>query len=205
MQRRDFVKHAGSLAATFLAYNVLAAAEEGCIPLSPYVSRCTDGIRSELLPVGAYQQASEWCWAASIEMVFSYYGHRVSQKRIVKETWGAVVNMPGDPEQILENLNRTWKDEHGNTFSSTADSVSANAANAVVDLKNNRPLIIGALGHATVLTALTCDVDNASRAWAVVAATVRDPWPTNGGRRILTAQEWNNINFAARIVVEDGE
>jgi hypothetical protein len=136
-------------------------------------------------------------------MVFAYYGHRVSQTRIVQEAWGAVVNMPGDPDRILSDLNRTWKDDRGKSFSSTGDSLTANAATAVIDLKEGRPLIIGALGHATVLTALTSDINTATGAWQVVAATVRDPWPSNGGRRILSPQEWYNINFVTRISVED--
>jgi Papain-like cysteine protease AvrRpt2 len=204
MQRRSFLTQTVGLTATLLSYNIGVMGEESCMPISPYVSRCTDGIPANKLDgVTAYQQQSEWCWAACISMVFAYYGHRVSQTRIVQETWGSVVNMPGQPEQILSDLNRTWKDDRRKKFSSSGDSLTANAATAVIDLRENRPLIIGALGHATVLTALTCDVNTVNRAWQVVAATVRDPWPANGGRRILTPQEWYNINFVARISVED--
>src|SRR5258705_538448 len=145
MLRRNFVKHMGGLATTVLSYSVLASAEETCMPLTPYISRCTAGIRSEMFTVGAFQQRSQWCWAASIEMVFAYHGHRVSQKRIVEETWGSAGNMPGQPEQILANLNRTWEDDRGKAFSSTGDSITANPATAAVDLNNNRPLIMGAL------------------------------------------------------------
>jgi hypothetical protein len=134
-------------------------------------------------------------------MVFRYYGYIVPQARIVQETWGGVVNMPGQPEQILADLNRTWVDGRRRKFNSIADSLTANAATAVVDLRDNRPLIIGALGHAVVLTALTSDVNSYTGAWQVVAATVRDPWPGRG-RRILNPQEWFNINFAARIAVQ---
>jgi len=42
---------------------------------------------------------------------------------------------------------------------------------------------------------------DATRAWNVFAATVRDPWPGNGGKRFLSPQEWYNIDFAARILV----
>jgi hypothetical protein len=111
------------------------------------------------------------------------------------------VNMPGQPQQILADLNRDWKDDNGEDFTSQADSLSVNAATAVVDLKEDRPLIIGALGHATVLTALTSDVNTQNGAWNVIAATVRDPLPGNGGKRILSPQEWYNINFGARVLV----
>jgi hypothetical protein len=136
-------------------------------------------------------------------MVFAYYGHPVSQKRIVEQVWGSTVDMPGQPDQILADLNRSWTDEKGNDFSSEGDSLSANNFNAVIDLQNNRPLIIGALGHATVLTALTGDTNLQTGAWQIVEAIVRDPWPTSGGRRVLSPQEWFNIKFAARIEVSD--
>jgi len=203
MQRRSFLRQAVGLTATLFSYNIGVMGDESCAPIAPYISRCTAGIKAtKLNHVTAFQQQSEWCWAASISMVFAYYDHPVSQKRIVQETWGSVVNMPGQPDQILSDLNRAWKDDRGKSFSSSGDSLTANAATAVIDLRADRPLIIGALGHATVLTALTSDVNTATGAWQVVAATVRDPWPLNGGRRILSPQEWYNINFAARISVE---
>jgi hypothetical protein len=110
--------------------------------------------------------------------------------------------MPGLPSQILSDLNRTWKDDRGGSFTSRGDSLSANAFNAVKDLENDQPLIIGAMGHAMVLTALTGELHAQSGAWRIVEAVVRDPWPGRGGRRVLSSAEWRNINFAARIRVQ---
>jgi hypothetical protein len=199
MNRRDLLQNVVlGVAGTFVA--TALKAEQNCVPLTPLISRCTAGIPSESLDgVQAYQEMPEWCWAASIEMLFSYWGHPVDQKRIVRETWGSIGNMPGTPQQILANLNRNWKDDNGKAFTSQADPYTVNATTAVNDLQANRPLIIGALGHATVLTALTSDVNRQNGAWSVIAATVRDPWPGNGGERILTPQEWYNINFGARV------
>lgn len=164
------------------------------------VQRCTAGIMSFSFQQ-AFQEQDEWCWAACISMVFSYYGHPVSQRRIVRETWGDIVDMPGQPDQILSDLNKSWTDNLGRHFTSQGDSFSANGYNAVRDLQANQPLIIGALGHATVLTALTADSNLQNGAWQVVEAVVRDPWPTSGGRRVLSPQEWFNINFVARVRV----
>ena len=47
------------------------------------------------------QHMNVWCWAACISMVFAYYRHPVSQPRIVAETWGDIVNLPGRPDQML--------------------------------------------------------------------------------------------------------
>ena len=134
-------------------------------------------------------------------MIFAFHKHPVSQQRIVKEVWGRVVNMPGQPRQILSALNRKWTDDRGGTFSSKGDALSANAFNAVKDLVDDEPLIIGSLGHATVLTALTGDTNVQTGAWQIVEAVVRDPWPGNGGRRVLSPREWGSVNFAARVRV----
>lgn len=200
MKRRLFLRNCGVACAALLT-PAAARAGQTCGLIAPYVSRCTAGIPSELIQVSALQQQSEWCWAACIEMVFRYYGYIVPQARIVRETWGSIINMPGQPQQILADLNRIWVDANGRKFQSMADSLTANAATAVVDLREEHPLIIGALGHAVVLTALTCDVNTYTGSWQVVAAVVRDPWPGRG-RRVLSLQEWFNINFAARILVE---
>src|SRR5262249_40158674 len=130
MNRRTFSRSLAALASGLvLGKDVLA--EETCVPVAPYISRCTAGIPTlRLNGITAYQQQSEWCWAACIQMVFAFYGHRVPQRRIVKETWGEIVDMPGQPEQILADLNRSWMDEDDKKFASSADSLSANAATA---------------------------------------------------------------------------
>lgn len=206
MDRRAFLQSGVACASVWLAPKMMFASQScGQAMTTPYgpVQRCTAGIKSVALqPVQSYQQRNEWCWAACISMVFAYYGHRVSQQRIVKEVWGQVVNMPGLPGQILSDLNRAWKDDGGGSFASRGDSLSANAFNAVKDLENDQPLIIGAMGHAMVLTALTGDINAQSGAWQIVEAVVRDPWPGRGGRRVLSPVEWRNINFAARIRVQ---
>ena len=206
MDRRAFLQGGIVCASAWLLPETMLASQScSQVAMTPYgpVQRCTAGIKSlALQPVESYQQRNEWCWAACISMVFAYYGHRVSQQRIVKEVWGRVVNMPGQPGQILSDLNRGWDDDSGKPFTSRGDSLSASNFNAVKDLENDQPLIIGALGHAMVLTALTGDIHAQSGAWRIVEAVVRDPWPGRGGRRVLSSAEWRNINFAARIRVE---
>lgn len=166
------------------------------------IQHCMAGIESGILDVTANdrQHATEWCWAASIEAVFSYYGHTVSQEEIVKQMFGSVVNMPGQPNVILSALNRTWTDDNGNTFQVTANSISATPATAAQDLSTDNPLIIGTLGHAMVLTALEYNHDSYGRG-NVTSAIVRDPWPYNPQKRILSPQEWFNTSFLARIRV----
>lgn len=165
-------------------------------PRPPGIERCTVGIRAFNF-VSAIQAQPQWCWAACISMVFGHFGHPVGQARIVSEAWGAPVNMPGTPFQILASLNRLWEDDAHNSFTAMGDVLSANPMTAAQDLSQGFPLIIGTGGHAVVLTALEYDRDPMGNG-AVIGAMVRDPWPGRG-RRPLTPMEWNNIAFAARI------
>jgi len=166
------------------------------------VEVCTAGIPSITFKQ-AYQEMNEWCWAACISMVFEFYHHPVDQRRIVKETWGVVTDMPVAPESILRDLNREWKDESGKRFVCHGDMLSVNLNTAIKDLQDGHPLIIGALGHATVLTAMTAAVDTVTTQYVIQQVIVRDPWPGDGGKRQLTPMEWASINFAARIRLED--
>jgi hypothetical protein len=42
-------------------------------------------------------------------------------------------------------------------------------------------------------------VQNAAGQWQIVDATVRDPWPFNPSRRVLSPLEWSNTNIAVRL------
>lgn len=174
-----------------------------CGPYNNYgVQRCVAGINSSILDVRGLdvQYADQWCWAASIQAIFNYYGHNISQARIVQETFGQVVNMPAQPGTILNALNRYWIDDSGVQFMVQANSFSASPITAAQDLASDNPLIIGTMGHAMVLTALEYD-HNTYGQGSVIAAVVRDPWPSNARRRVLSAQEWVNTTFLARIRV----
>lgn len=160
---------------------------------------CEAGLAASVAPV-AIQQMPEWCWAACIEAVFRYYGHYIPQVEIVRETWGEIVNLPGQPQQIVADLNRPWVDTEGNPFRVFGDVYSANVITASQDLANNMPLIIGSMGHAMVLTSLQW-ARNGLGAQQIAAAIVRDPWPGNAMQRILSPQEWFSVNFLIRIRV----
>lgn len=206
MNRRTFLLTCGSVC---VMGPVVASARLSCARISyPGLGarlRCTAGILSRMAPVSAdYQHATQWCWAAAISMVFHYYHHAVSQARIVQETWGQLVNQRGSDEQILSGLSRTWTDDDGLKFASSCDATSANPVTAAEDLVNDNPLILCSFGHAMVLAALTY-VQNPSvpGGASVTTATVWDPWARNGGRRMLSAQEWRNVSLLVRVRIED--
>jgi ABC-type bacteriocin/lantibiotic exporter with double-glycine peptidase domain len=179
----------------------VAGATEICQSMGPRWSLCTVGIPAERLFAGTRQESRQWCWAACIEMVFAYYGHRVSQSRIVRETWGGMVDKPVHERQLLDDLNRDWTDNRGRRFRSNADVFDRPAA-GVSDLRRNRPLILGTLGHTVVLTAITLEIDDFSGRWNIAEAVVHDPWPGHGAR-ILSVKEWRNVRFAVRVELND--
>ena len=199
--RRDFLTKLTSLAVCGFFGGAVAGANEICQSMGPHWSRCTVGIPAERFFAGTRQESREWCWAACIEMVFGYYGHRVSQSRIVRETWGGLVDKPVHERQLLDDLNRSWTDNRGRRFRSNADVFDQPAA-GVADLRRNRPLILGTLGHTVVLTAITLEIDDFSGRWNIAEAVVYDPW-TGHGTRILSAEEWRNARFAVRVELHD--
>lgn len=199
MLRRNFLRVAGAASGALATGSALA--ELNCSPFyPPGVQQCTAGIPSHIASLSAFQQNNtQWCWAACISMVFSYYGHPVSQARIVLETWGEILNMPGQPWDILANLNRPWVDDLGQAFSVYGDSLSANHVTAAQDLAANRPLIIGTMGHAMLLTAVTYMRNGWGQGY-IIDARVRDPWEKTGLHSLSPAQ-WGNANFLVRINV----
>ena len=203
MDRRDFVK-------AFPAFGLACVysrcqARSSCIkvPDASAAVRCTVGLESQVMNVMAKEQhQTQWCWAACIQMIMTYYSHPVTQERIVLETWGNIANMPAAEEQILEALNREWVDEHGQEFYTTASAYATDVATAVQQLQLDRPLIIGTNHHAMLLTALSFTRDDLQSRFIVHDARVRDPWPGRG-LRSLTQAEWEGIRFAATVGVYD--
>ena len=65
-------------------------------------------------------------------------------------------------------------------------------------LANDRPLINGATGHATVLSALSYAEDVQGRT-QLNSLTVRDPWPGTPNRRNLTPQEVQGTFFVCAV------
>ena len=180
----------------------VARAETSCTQGWDGGSQCTSGVRSDKLDqtvgqVGG-QRASQWCWAASIAMVFRHYGFEVAQQRIVAETFGQVIDAGASSDDIVKALSRTWTDDHGRRFQVQADAYSASNETAIADLDQDHPLIVGTFGHAMVLTALS--YTSGARGPEVIGAMVRDPWPGRG-RRPLSGQEWFGADLLVRVRV----
>jgi hypothetical protein len=196
-----FVTVSASLLATTTCTN------QGCVSEVNFAEFAQDAYQPQ------YQ--TEWCWAASISMVFAYYGHPVSQPRIVSEVYGAPVNMTsGYGINVARLLNREWRDDNGNRFRATLtgaydfDAHVNNLTNAalVKELDQDRPIIVGAGGHAMVLTHIGFYPTNPQPTIAEMG--VFDPWPGRGARS-LTLPEMNiverggTLRFVATVRVQD--
>jgi Papain-like cysteine protease AvrRpt2 len=154
------------------------------------------------------QEMQNWCWAACIQAVFAWYGHNVAQDAIVSAIFGSRMDRAATTQQMLYALNARWRDSNSGVFQSIAQPLidsnfSFNNPNAAAlmsqDLINNRPLIVGTQGHATVLTAMSWANSNFGQ--RITSLTVRDPWPLNPNWRPLSASEFANIGMLLQIRV----
>lgn len=189
----------GAAAGVLPAGKALAAAT--CGP-----SYCDVGITN--ITMTPAQQCQEWCWAASLQTIFGLFGHPLDQKYIVERLFGRLVCAPATSAQMYAAANTQWTDMKGRAFRSTAEviwdpSVGVRrqdvAAIIVNDLANGFPLLNGAVGHATVVTAARFTGPNYNP--VIESVTVRDPWPSNPNKRVLTSQEMMGTRFVARVRV----
>ncbi len=198
--RRRMLGLAGGAALGVLAPGSAALAAKRCSTVNTSgLQFCEVGIPSDMLGQSVFgQELSQWCWAACISMIFHYHHHPVAQERIVAETFGNIVNMPANAEQILGAVNRGWVDDKGNRFESVGMPLPIDPNIASGYLQREQPLIIGSVGHATVLTALSWTESYGSV--QLNSLTVRDP-AMGGRRRQLSGQEAVLTSFLAFVGV----
>ncbi len=186
------------IASLFVVVGSTARAGERCQP--PDMDGnvvCEVGIPSEKMePVTSQQRMSQWCWAASITMIFGFHGHPVAQERIVESVWGRLVDLPAmNGNMMSESLARPWVDDRGKAFRARIRVLDVDAGlygvdtpMVIAELRAERPLLVGTVGHAVVLTAMRYLLTP----WGevqILGATVRDPWPGRGRREL----EWHEM------------
>lgn len=163
----------------------------------------------------AIQAEDQWCWAASISMVFRFYGHPVSQERIVSDVYGSAVDMPARAGVVMaQELNRTWQDDNGHAFHSEVTGVydaqygifGLSNDQIISELDQGHPLVIGARTHAVVVTAI--EYYRTALGPDVVSVGAFDPWPGVGARglaqdEMTPAHLGGSLFFAATVRVTD--
>jgi hypothetical protein len=143
------------------------------------------------------QQCEQWCWAASISMIFGFYGHPIAQSQIVLETYGNLVCLPaGSSTTIGADLSRPWIDSRGVRFSSTVEAAydyfngfNTFAGNqSIIDaLKANNPMLYCNRSHAMVLYSVS--YMDGPYGPDIQRADVIDPWPYSQRSHALTTGE----------------
>lgn len=156
----------------------------------------------------ASQNNSQWCWAASIQMVLNYYGVNIQQEQIVARTYGTdyngnLPNWSGSLEVIHQNLNNWSMDNRGDSYSVSASMgwKAPNPTYLIQELSAGRPIIIGYQtgqgGHAVVITAASY-IPTASGPY-IQSIVVRDPWPSQENRATNGRLEYAGADLANRI------
>lgn len=175
-------------------YGASASAKEQCHP-SYYGMMCEARVGiAQLVDHQAYaiQQQPEWCWVASVHMLFKYYGYDIPQAELVRSIYGSVVNLPAfSGETITRLLSREWKAPDHRSFRVDAHVFDVQDAtfqinnNDIIDsLAHDHPLIVGAMGHAMLLIGIQYVKNAFGGPPTVFGATVFDPWPGRGMRQL---------------------
>lgn len=174
-----------------------AQAEEKCAtPDTNGVSQCRAGLPAERVrALAVVQEQPQWCWAASISMIFAHHGYTVRQEEIVKDGYGVAADLPAPSGQAMTNaLSRAWVDEHDRPFQGKAyasDSLArqyqVSDQKVLAELASGNPLLIGAMGHAVVLVGLRYE-RSAKGNVRIIGGTVIDPQPGRGVRPLLAGE-----------------
>ena len=161
------------------------------------------GLRTERMNYYASaQQASNWCWAACIQMILSAHDVTISQQEIVATAFGDVVNRPGQLQNIQAVLNTTWVDRRGAAKRVTATPrLGPPQVRELTELlRSETPVIVfyqpddATVGHAVIVTAVITEAT--AHGEHLVRLVVRDPWPDfrdSLGKRTMLPSEFQTI------------
>lgn len=185
MNRRNFLASSASA----LLLSRAARAAESCGPGSPWQpSICIAQVDLSDVPYEP-QRESQWCWAASTQIIFGYYGYDVSQETIVRTVYGRLVNLPSfNTVTISRLLSREWEADDGSRFRCQIDGlydffagvVAMNNFSIINALRNDRPLYYCNRSHAMVQSAIA--YQSGPMGINVVNIGLIDPWPGMGAR-----------------------
>lgn len=154
------------------------------------------------------QYMDQWCWAASIQMVYNYYGININQLDIVARTFGVdqqgnLINSAASNQQISNSL-VGGIDRNGTNFQVTSRYYPGVPipSELIKELNNQHPVIIAhrsspTTGHAVVLTA--CEYIATPTGPIITKLIVRDPWPDQNNIRNKGRIEYTGTDLVSRI------
>ena len=135
------------------------------------------------------QQTSEWCVAASVQMLLDFYRYEYPQERIAAELGLGTLAQPNDlPAGQEAKVAQVIK-----TLSKDALGVTINGAPAWKDFHDeitaNRPLVSFIYGHSRTIAGYSETAALGAGVSPIRGLLVYDPWPPNVG--VVT--RWENI------------
>ena len=203
MRRRGFLTGLGVAA---VAPRTLFA-DIACFP-GPFPGQRTCEIGVPLGPMPTpWQNCQYWCWAACAQAAFMIAGYNVSQEMFAAKAFGNPnVCRTATGPVIKQAVDGEWTDLSGRVFSARLDVIldydsglshPAPLAVAWEELRASRPIMVGSLSHATLMTALNY-TESPSYPPQINFAVVRDPWPYNPNRRAMSLDEFVGVRFLAK-------
>jgi hypothetical protein len=155
------------------------------------------------------QRQSNWCWAATSQVILNYHGVVVSQEELVARLFGTLVDQPAGLVQIIAALDGWRPTVAGTAALITAAPYLFEDLSFLADLDRRWPMIVGLRGastnvpgHAYVLTAVTHATGPMGQV-VPLSYTLIDPWPESPSRIDLTPDQFAaRFMFAVRIRVQ---
>jgi hypothetical protein len=131
----------------------------------------------------AAQLQDEWCWAASTQMILTYYGIPVTQPEIVARVFGGVIDWSASDQVISAALNGWGRTRNGQAvhIASQAHPGPPPVNLLITELSQGHPILLTFVtgptsGHAVVMTAVS--YINSPLGPQLTSIVLRDPWPS---------------------------
>jgi hypothetical protein len=194
--------------ATAMLLCLAAQAGEQCAPADAGgVQRCKAGLaQAQIQQIQRTQEKSQWCWAASIAMIFAHHGVNISQEQVVRRRFPDLADRGVTGAEISGMLSHSWVDAGGHSYfpgSSVADAdarrFGVSQATLVLELGEERPMIFGAEGHVMVLVQVDYERSGVDGGLRITGATVIDPAPGKGLRKLLRQEMRPNYVAAVQV------
>ena len=190
-------KALGSSALTQVAeIPVLRGSYQVGIPTIEFITRASPEVLGR-------QRESNWCWAASLQMVMAHHGIVLPQEAIVERTYGTLINLTVDASQLVPTLSGWTTTKAGRLYTSVATQIDFPIAEYILDqLGKNQPLIAAISvpsGHVVVVTGFTYDINPLTNQLIPRSVIFRDPWPEHESK-----QELSWVEFQARFITMVG-
>ena len=182
-----------------------------CLSVSAQIREQKDGqivasVGDRLLGCYAFQEQSNWCWAASLQMILAYHKIHVSQKGIVKRVFQNAPNRAATSQEMVQAINGYVKGKR--QVICYADSV-INMRNLIGEIEEGNPVVVGmeyqGRQHAMVLTQILFQkVEGHAGKIIPVQVTVVDPSRMYLKERRFSWEEfYRQLNMVLHVIIAD--